>query len=207
MTARLKRKQKGQALVEFALVFPILVFLLMGIIDFGWIIFNYSQLYNSLREGLRYGSVPGYSSTEAGKRYYDCDGIQNRIVDLARGSGITASAIKIFYDDGRPYKLGDLTRDEFLIGWCNESAGGGNIFSPNTGSNAYATDAYTPESAAPGIDNGDSVNGLVDGNRINIDIQFNLRYLTPLIASFAPTGWNVHLNSSRTIFQAIEVSS
>ena len=37
-----------------------LLILLFGIVDLGWMVFNYSQLYHSLREGggRRYGSDP-----------------------------------------------------------------------------------------------------------------------------------------------------
>lgn len=34
-----KRKEEGQAMVEFALVFPILLLLLLGILEFGHIFF------------------------------------------------------------------------------------------------------------------------------------------------------------------------
>lgn len=37
-----KRKESGQAMVEFALVFPVFLLLLCGIIDFGWL--GYQQL-------------------------------------------------------------------------------------------------------------------------------------------------------------------
>ena len=57
---RLRSKSKAQGMVEFALITPILLLLLFGVIDFGWMVFNYSQLYNALREGVRYGSVPGF---------------------------------------------------------------------------------------------------------------------------------------------------
>lgn len=47
----------GQGLVEFALVIPVLVFLIMGIIDFGRFIAMYNEASNATREALRYGLV------------------------------------------------------------------------------------------------------------------------------------------------------
>ena len=41
--------KRGQALVEFALVLPILLFMLMGIVDFGRALFTYGQLSSQLR--------------------------------------------------------------------------------------------------------------------------------------------------------------
>ena len=57
MKKRLRRNEKGQALVEFALVMPILLLLLCGIIDFGWIYYNQITLNNAAREGARYAVI------------------------------------------------------------------------------------------------------------------------------------------------------
>lgn len=34
------RKEDGQAMVEFALILPIFLLILCGIIDFGWLFYN-----------------------------------------------------------------------------------------------------------------------------------------------------------------------
>jgi Flp pilus assembly protein TadG len=47
------RKERGQAMVEFALVLPILLVLLCGIVDFGWIFGNRLQADNACREAAR----------------------------------------------------------------------------------------------------------------------------------------------------------
>ncbi|GBF10519.1 MAG: TadE/TadG family type IV pilus assembly protein [Tepidibacillus sp.] len=52
-----KRKEEGQAMVEFALVFPILLLLLLGILEFGHIFFSYLVIQNATRDGARNGSV------------------------------------------------------------------------------------------------------------------------------------------------------
>lgn len=56
------KKEEGQALVEFALVLPLLLLLVCGIIDFGWLFYNQLSLQNACREGARYACV---HSTEA----------------------------------------------------------------------------------------------------------------------------------------------
>lgn len=56
MMKRLKN-EKGQAMVEFALLLPILLILLLGIIDFGWLFYNQLALNNSCREGARFAVV------------------------------------------------------------------------------------------------------------------------------------------------------
>jgi hypothetical protein len=50
-------KHKGQALVEIALVLPILLLLLFGIIEFGRILNAYIMVSNASREGARYSAV------------------------------------------------------------------------------------------------------------------------------------------------------
>jgi len=54
---RRRKSESGQALVEFALVLPILLILLCGIIDFGWIYYNQISLSNAAREGARYAAI------------------------------------------------------------------------------------------------------------------------------------------------------
>jgi Flp pilus assembly protein TadG len=50
-------KHKGQALVEMALVLPILLLLLFGIIEFGRILNAYIMVSNASREAARYYSI------------------------------------------------------------------------------------------------------------------------------------------------------
>ena len=57
MFKRFFRTEKGQAMVEFALVLPLLIALLCGIIDFGWLYYNQITLNNAAREGARYAVI------------------------------------------------------------------------------------------------------------------------------------------------------
>lgn len=58
MIVKLKN-QKGQALVEFALVVPILLIIVMGIIEFGFMFNAYITISNASREGARLGVLGG----------------------------------------------------------------------------------------------------------------------------------------------------
>lgn len=58
MRARqLIRRQDGQAITEFALILPILVALLLGIIQFGIIFNNYLTITDAARAGARKAAV------------------------------------------------------------------------------------------------------------------------------------------------------
>jgi hypothetical protein len=97
------RGRRAQGLLEFALVMPLLLLLLMGVIEFGWLIFNYTQIYNGMREGLRYGSVPSFSGTQA---YQDCDGIRDDIIGTAPNLGLTRAEITVSYDQNDYTSIG-----------------------------------------------------------------------------------------------------
>lgn len=52
-----KKREKGQELVEYALILPIMLLILMSILDLGRAVYYYSAIHNSAREGVRYGIV------------------------------------------------------------------------------------------------------------------------------------------------------
>lgn len=49
--------EKGQAVVEMALVLPLVIMLLCGILDFGWIYVNQYGVENAAYDGARYASL------------------------------------------------------------------------------------------------------------------------------------------------------
>jgi Flp pilus assembly protein TadG len=62
------KDQKGGALIEFAIVLPLLMLLVGGIVDFGILFYNKQVLTNASREGARAGIV------------YQIDGAGNKII-------------------------------------------------------------------------------------------------------------------------------
>jgi len=50
-------KQRGSELLEYALVLPLLMVLVLGIMDFGLIFFSYETLESAVREGARVGVI------------------------------------------------------------------------------------------------------------------------------------------------------
>ncbi|MDX1623558.1 MAG: TadE/TadG family type IV pilus assembly protein [Gemmatimonadota bacterium] len=58
------RGDRGQSLVEFAIVLPILLALVVGIFEFGRSWNVYQVLTNSAREGARLGVIPTTSEAE-----------------------------------------------------------------------------------------------------------------------------------------------
>ena len=62
---RTKRRERGQSLVETAVVLPILLLLVVAIVDFGRAFDAYIILTNAAREGARFGSCLLYTSDAA----------------------------------------------------------------------------------------------------------------------------------------------
>jgi len=56
------KNQKGQALVEFAIILPLLLLLVMGIFQFGMMINSYLTIQNITREGARAAVVGSMDS-------------------------------------------------------------------------------------------------------------------------------------------------
>lgn len=59
VTARRRRRQRGVSLVEFALVAPVFVVLLLGLFVTCIVIMNQNQLTNAVRDGARAAAVCG----------------------------------------------------------------------------------------------------------------------------------------------------
>jgi Flp pilus assembly protein TadG len=69
MRLRRHRDERGTALVEFALVAPILFVILFGIIEFGFVFKDSLTLTNMTRSGVRTGAAAGNSITDPDADY------------------------------------------------------------------------------------------------------------------------------------------
>lgn len=99
----MKRRDRGQALAEFALIAPLFFFLLFAIIEGGRFIFYYETLHNATREGARYAIVNGQNTlgnstgpdTGTSSTSDDPDG--NDVVQRVRDAaiGLAGSAVTV----------------------------------------------------------------------------------------------------------------
>jgi Flp pilus assembly protein TadG len=62
---RRKSNSKGQSMVELAIVLPILLLVVCGIIDFGWVFSNSMITSYGTREGARFGTIVADKSDAA----------------------------------------------------------------------------------------------------------------------------------------------
>lgn len=86
MIRRLRQTETGAELIEMALVLPLLLMVLFGIAEFGFLFQRYVFLTNAAAEGARVASLPGYLESD----------VQDRVAAYAEASdieGVTASSI------------------------------------------------------------------------------------------------------------------
>jgi Flp pilus assembly protein TadG len=79
------RDERGSELIELALVLPILLLIVAGIIDFGFLFERYEVVTNAAREGARIGVLPGYTAAD----------IQSRVTDYLNAGGLSGAAATI----------------------------------------------------------------------------------------------------------------
>ena len=72
------RSARGAELVEFAFILPVLLLVVAGIIDFGFLFQRYESLTNAAREGARVGILPGYQAAD----------VINRVNQFATAAGL-----------------------------------------------------------------------------------------------------------------------
>lgn len=118
----LKREQSGQAMVEMALVLPVIVLIVFGIVEFGRIFNSYLVVTNAAREGARIGVV-GASDTEIADTVKTAGGsldltklswnITPGPTSRVRGAGLT---VQVSYpvDIYAPI-IGNIVGDPFIV--------------------------------------------------------------------------------------------
>ena len=98
-----KKGEKGQALVEFALLVPIFLVLLFAIIDFGMGFYSWISVTNGAREGARLGVVMG-TEQQIKDQVYQAVSLPNEgtkmtvTVTGAQGQPGQSVVVKVDYD-------------------------------------------------------------------------------------------------------------
>ena len=62
-----RRRRSGEAgaeIIELALVFPLLLLVVLGVVDYGLLFQRFEALTNAAREGARVASLPGYAQVD-----------------------------------------------------------------------------------------------------------------------------------------------
>jgi len=93
-------RSKAQTMVEFALVLPILLVIIYGLLEVGRLIFIYSCIVSASREAVRYGSATGLNVAGGVPRYTDCTGIRAAAQNVDFLNAFADANISITFDTG-----------------------------------------------------------------------------------------------------------
>jgi hypothetical protein len=158
-------KQKGQGLVEFALILPLLLLMFFGILEFGRIFQAYITVQHAAREAARY-AVTGQGGVSAEERVH---AIKAKALEATAGLNVDYSRI-----DWRecPGELYPSCLDMDAQHWPYENPG--DVRSVN----ALLLQVYGPD--------GENDPG-GPGERVHVRVKYNLQTLTPFFAGLFPS--------------------
>lgn len=105
MRRRLSDRPRGQALVEFALILPVFILMLVGLFDLGRAVYGFNTVSNASREAVRLAIVD-----------QNVANIQAKAIQRASSLGLSASDVTVSFlnpdlsagapCDTAPYQLG-----------------------------------------------------------------------------------------------------
>lgn len=93
-----RRGERGQSLVEFALILPIFLLLLVGIFDLGHVVWSNDALTNAAREAARFAIVNGNQAQTPASR----QDVKNAAINWAANVGTNVSATVCWSAPGLP---------------------------------------------------------------------------------------------------------
>ncbi len=160
-------RRRGQALVEFALVIPVLLLLLLSILEFGFAFSHHITMEYATREGARMGAALANGSVAI-----NCNEVDDHVVAAvqrvltASGSQIDINQIK----EIRIYRAGPDGEEQAFVNVWNLGAG-----PPVEGVNLLFTQTSGNWDACSRDNEGF---GTIDS--IGISLGYDYRYVTPL---------------------------
>jgi hypothetical protein len=119
---RLVRSESGAELIEFSLTLPLLLLIVLGIIEFGFLFREYEVVTNAAREGARIAILSGYEEDDVIARVedyletagLDLDNLRDMEPVVAASKEVGAQCIsmvpvKVEYDHAVPFISGVMS--------------------------------------------------------------------------------------------------
>ena len=201
---RLRRKfrsRRGQSVVEFALILPVIMFLLLGMIEMGFAINHNSSMVTATRQGARVGA-----SLVNGSSFHHCnDSTNSADVDPQ----IIAATEGVLRSPGSPISVTQVTGiyifevDEYGTAVAGHKNTWTKSIDPTTG---LPTGDFVPHTNqhlyfAHGTVNWDaSVRcGSAPAHGIGVRITYNYRFITPLGSLITALGGSLFNNGQITM--------
>ena len=169
------RAEDGQSLVEFSLILTPLLFLLLGIIQFGFVFNTYVTVSTSARESAREGSIYVYDQT-----------LTQSANDLARNNRIKAQLLSSL--NGLTKTAPNLTNG---TSWTTTTSG-----TTSTFTNGDIVVTYTLPTTV-------TANDPRAGYRVTVRLTYHQDILLPLIGNLLPLDSNGRLPLSGEVTMVV----
>ena len=98
---------KGAATVEAAILFPVLLLLTFGVIEYGWLFLNANLIANAARHGARIAIRASATNTQ----------VMSSISDLMATANITGHQVTISPSDISSMDVGEVVRVDISVPW------------------------------------------------------------------------------------------
>jgi hypothetical protein len=187
-----RRSERGQSVVEFALLVPLLMVMVMGMIEMGFAISHNTAIVTATRQGSRVAS-----QMVNGSPIHKCsDATAAGIAGAATVDPLIIGAVEgALVSPGSPTSLAQVQSIEIFLATDTGGVSGGNI---NTWIPAPGAGPILPGSPAPGTKldfkpsnspwNATTRCGAATAQNIGVRITYTYNFITPLgnlVASFS----------------------
>lgn len=182
---------RGQSLVEMALIVPVLLLIVLGTLEFGFVFDHHLTLEYATREGARTGSAIVNGGGPLG-----CPGtVTTQEVD----SSIIAAVERVLDSPDSPVDVADVTEIRIYRADINGNQIGSqmNRWTPGAGPPVDGVNLSFARTGAEGWAACSRSNAL-PAQSIGVSLRYTYRYRTPMTALL---GWTTLTMSDRTIMQ------
>ena len=107
------RTERGAAAVELAIILPVLLLVIGGIIDFGRFFYTQIQVTNAAREGARMAALPDYQTADIKARvgsYLAASGLKNAAPAPQVASGTADAKVAVILARADQFGTGAAVR-------------------------------------------------------------------------------------------------
>lgn len=186
MIRRRSARRTGQALVEFAVVLPVFLLILLGIVEFGFAFAHHITMEYATREGARMGA--GLAN---GSDAFDCKDVDGHVVAAVQRV-LTASGSQLDVS-----QIGEIRI--YKAGANGEESGPTNIWTPGTGPKVEGAHLLFKHSSGSWDACARSNAGLGLTDSIGVSVVYDYRYITPLGTLTGLVGTPVLTMGDRTV--------
>jgi hypothetical protein len=178
-------RARGQSLVEFSMIITVVMLLLLGMLEFGFVFDHHLTLEYATREGARVGSAMGKTATPNGATV-PCDAAGNESVDKQIVAAVQrvitspgSAVVKSRVTEIRIYKAnatGDITgssSNKWIYSASSPTVGNGPLVD---GKKLFFVASGVTGWAACSRDNG------AEPDSIGVSLKYNYQLVTPLSA-------------------------